>query len=87
MKNEKVLWIRHRGEPQETALGLNFSDQPATLPFPGSPGRWDRLVDSAEARWRGPGSLAPKVLQVEGDLAVTLAPHSLLLFVLTKEDA
>ncbi len=83
---EKVLWVRRFGEGLETAMGLNFSDRPATLTFHGPPGRWEKVLDSSEARWRGPGSQLPPCLQIENDFSLTLGPQSVILFVRRAED-
>ena len=85
-EKEKVLWVRRSGEGLETAMGLNFNDRPASLAFPGPPGRWEKLLDSGEARWLGPGSQLPPSLQAESDLSLTLGPQSVILFARREED-
>lgn len=47
---EKVLWVNYPDEAQETTMGLNFSDQPASLAFPWPPGRWYKFLYSAKQR-------------------------------------
>ncbi len=84
---QKVLWIRVGGDGQETALGMNLSDRPAAVVFPWPTGRWAKLLDSAEARWRGPGSLTPTILQAEEDFGLTLPAESLILLARTEEDS
>jgi len=57
-----------------------------SLDLPWRPGAWDKLLDSAEVRWGGPGSQASPVLQAGEQVSLSLAPHSLVLFV-RREDA
>ncbi len=84
---QQVLWVRVGGDGQETALGLNFSGRPATLVFPWPTGRWAKLLDSAEARWGGPGSLTPAIIQAEPDFNLTLPAQSLILLAHTPEES
>jgi maltooligosyltrehalose trehalohydrolase len=84
-EKEPVLWIGRRGQVQETMMGLNFSDRPLRRAFPRATGLWNRRLDSSEARWGGPGSANPAVLQANKDVSLTLAAHSLILFVRLDE--
>lgn len=84
---QKVLWVRRAGDGPETALGLNFSDRPASLAFPWPTGRWVKLIDSAEARWFGPGSSCPALLQTPTDFSLILPPYSLLLLARLEEES
>ena len=86
-ERQHVLWVRRGGETLETALGLNFSDRPATVAFPWPAERWKKLIDSAETRWRGPGSSSPKILQTDSDFSLILAPQSLILLARTEEES
>lgn len=80
-EKEKALMVRCPGRKAETALLLNFSEKPASLSFSWPGGRWEKVLDSAEARWWGPGSPAPPALQADGEISLTLAPRSIVLFV------
>ena len=79
-EEEKVLMVRCPGREVETAMLLNFGEKPASLSFPWPGRRWEKVLDSAEARWRGPGSLTPRALQADGEISLTLAPQSIVLF-------
>jgi maltooligosyltrehalose trehalohydrolase len=85
-EKEKVLWVRVSFDGLETVMALNFSNRPAMIAFPGPPGRWEKALDSSEARWLGPGSQLPTSLQAESDLSLTLGPESVILFVRRAED-
>lgn len=50
-------------------------------------GRLSKLLDSAETRWRGPGSSCPALLQTASDFNLTLPPHSFILFARTAGDS
>ncbi|MGA8572554.1 MAG: malto-oligosyltrehalose trehalohydrolase [Desulfobaccales bacterium] len=84
-EKEKALLVRCPGRELETALLINFGGKPASLSFSLPGGRWDKVLDSAEARWRGPGSPAPGPLQADGEISVTLAPQSLVLLARREE--
>ena len=83
---QEVLWVRVGDNGRETALGMNFSERPATLAFPWPTGRWAKLIDSAAAVWGGPGSLTPTMLQAEPDFNLTLPAQSLILLARTPEE-
>ncbi len=70
--------IIERFSPEDACVLLfNFGDAPgkAAAPFP--KGRWTRILDSEEARWRGSGRTAAKELVSSGDapVEVLLAPQ------------
>jgi maltooligosyltrehalose trehalohydrolase len=85
-EKEKVLWVRYSGEGLETVMALNFSDRRTAIAIPASPGRWEKAVDSSEARWLGPGSRLPAILQTEIELSLNLGPQSVILFFRRAED-
>jgi len=43
-------------------------------------GRWQKVLDSAEEEWQGKGSQVPAVLDSDGEVTLTLAPTSFVLF-------
>lgn len=73
-----LSWRRWRG-PSQALVAVNFSSRVADLSFNLPPGRWDRLLDSADPEWLGPGRGRPD--SFEGGARVTLNPMSLALFV------
>ncbi len=84
-EGRRVFWVR-MGMDRKIALGMNFDDRAAVAAFPWPTGRWTKVLDSAAARWNGPGSRSPDILPVEADFTVTLAPQSCLLFTCAPED-
>jgi hypothetical protein len=48
------------------------------LPFP--EGRWSKRLDSAEARWEGPGSCLPALFVSKDGVRLVLAAESVSLY-------
>lgn len=86
-ETEKVLLVRRAGGSREVTMVCNFHASSRSLALPWRPGAWDKLLDSAEGRWGGPGSPAPPVLQGGEEVSLTLAPYSLVLFVRREDEA
>lgn len=79
-ESEKSLAVRHWNESAEILTFFNFSDSswPITLLCP--PGRWQKELDSADARWRGPGGSLPASWEPEKGVSAELQPRSLAVF-------
>ncbi len=61
-EGEGVILVR-RGEG--AVVAFNFAEEERTLPLP--EGRWEKILDSADGRWGGPGMgerLAPRSVAV-----------------------
>jgi maltooligosyltrehalose trehalohydrolase len=82
-EEKRLLLLRRWSGDSELAMVFNFGEGriPATLPLPA--GRWLRLLDSADERWRGEGSAVPEHLDSRGEVSLTLAPSSFI--VLSRE--
>jgi len=59
---------------------FNFGDQPAPYSLPAPIGSWNKIVDSAETRWAGPGSDVPIEISQSSELKLTLQPRSFCVF-------
>jgi maltooligosyltrehalose trehalohydrolase len=55
---------------------LHFGDAPVTVPIAAPPGNWNKILDSADAEWLGPGSRVPDSLASSGEIKLSLAQHS-----------
>lgn len=80
---EKVLWVRRWLENDEVLVIYHFGPSPLELTLPVPAGLWQKLLDSAEPKWLGPGSALPEILASSGEASLTLAPQSLVLFART----
>ncbi|MFB3902061.1 MAG: malto-oligosyltrehalose trehalohydrolase [Acidobacteriota bacterium] len=71
--------IRRVEDHQETALILHFGPAARALQL-SLTGRWKKELDSADARWNGPGSQVPDTIQSSGELELRMGATSVLLF-------
>jgi maltooligosyltrehalose trehalohydrolase len=82
---EKSLCVRRWCDGQEVWMILHFGRVPTSLRLPWSMGQWQKLLDSAEARWYGSGSPVGSEVKSDGEVTLTLPPESCLLFSRTTE--
>jgi hypothetical protein len=68
---------------QEVCVVFHFGAAATTVSAPLSPGSWTKRLDSSDPRWQGPGTVLPDRLESSGEVALSLAPQSLVAF--TKE--
>jgi maltooligosyltrehalose trehalohydrolase len=81
---KQVLCFRrwcHGPEAQEVFVVLHFGKSPTSLPLPIAVGQWQKRIDSADARWYGPGGSAPVEPDEDGHGSLRLAPEASVLFV------
>jgi maltooligosyltrehalose trehalohydrolase len=69
----------------ESLVALNFSDRPAEVRVSLASGTWDRVLDSADPRWGGPGTPAPAELTAGSEVRFTLAPHAVAAYALRAD--
>ena len=81
---EEVLVIRRWTAADEATVVFHFDEAPASITIPLPEGRWTKRLDSADNRWQGPGSQVPSEVISDGEVGVTLAPHSFVLLVKQK---
>jgi len=75
----RVLSIRRWYDDQQLVLLAHLGDQSSPVPLELPLGAWQKQLDSAEARWQGPGSAVPAAVSVESTPAVRMAPWSCVL--------
>jgi len=75
----KTLAVRRWAGDDQTLALFNFSDREQSVTVAPSHATWRKLLDSADTRWRGPGSAIPGILP-PGGATVTLPPWSAVLF-------
>jgi maltooligosyltrehalose trehalohydrolase len=81
-ETDKALFVLRRNGPAQAAAVFHFGDVQATLPLSLPGGPWEKVLDSADVRWGGPGGAAPERPDPDGATLCALRPHSFLL--LTK---
>jgi maltooligosyltrehalose trehalohydrolase len=81
---EKALVVLRRNGSAQTAVVFHFGDTQATLPLSLPGGPWEKVLDSSDARWGGPGGAAPEMPDTAADIALRILPKSFILL-LKKE--
>ena len=79
-EKEKVLQVRRWYEGDEALIAANFSDEPRAIVMAGPGGNWHKRLDTADRRWRGPGSTVPSTLSSNGETDLNLYPKSFIVF-------
>jgi maltooligosyltrehalose trehalohydrolase len=77
-EKECALFVLRRDGPARTAAVFHFGNVPASLPLPLPGGRWEKVLDSADVRWGGPGGAAPERTD-PGGIVCALQPRSFIL--------
>lgn len=57
-----------------------FSPTPTRLHAPIAPGNWTRLLASADSDWEGPGTESPTSVDTAGELELSIAPQSFVVY-------
>jgi maltooligosyltrehalose trehalohydrolase len=77
----RTLVVRRWHDNCQAILALCFSNVGVRVSAIAPPGRWAKLLDSADPRWRGPGSPLPAIVPSAGTMELDLPPHSATLLV------
>jgi maltooligosyltrehalose trehalohydrolase len=80
LEEERVLFGRRWAFEEEIVFLAHFSKQSGSVVAPVPQGAWRRILDSAQERWRGPGSRLPDVIESTGRAALAPAPESIALY-------
>ncbi|WP_404783478.1 malto-oligosyltrehalose trehalohydrolase [Altericista sp. CCNU0014] len=75
---EKLIFLHRTSAARQVFYLLNFNDRPATSDVALPPAAWQKILDTADLCWNGPGSSLPETLQPFQTL--TLAPISFALY-------
>lgn len=81
--NDQALWMR-RNSRSLTVACFNFGRRAARLTLPLPAGSWEKMLDSAERKWAGPGSRIPDRLTSSGRADLALKPYSAVAFALLE---
>jgi maltooligosyltrehalose trehalohydrolase len=77
---QRTLLVRRWEGDDQVLVALNFGGESAEVTFALPPGRWRRLLDSADTRWEGGGAAGPGELVSEGRVTLRLAPTALAVY-------
>lgn len=78
MEDKKVIIVERRNGANGVCCIMNFNDKEMSLCLDGFQGRASRILDSADPRWMGQGSVSPEI--IEDKITITLRPFNLLLY-------
>jgi len=79
LEPERTLLVTRLHGDDRTAAICHFGEQPASIPVPLSPGRWETLLDSSDSCWGGVGGIAPGEVRSEGTVTLPVGPRTFLL--------
>ena len=71
-EREKVIFVRRWDEENNNQVFfiLNFNQEDSNIHFRFPEGRWEKVLDSSEKKWAGPGSLIPQSIGTEDEVAI-----------------
>jgi maltooligosyltrehalose trehalohydrolase len=79
-EREKLLWVRRWKDRDQAVMIFNFGNKPAAAVFPFPESRFKKILDSADRCWNGTGNVCPDLLEADGNVSLTMAPSSIVLF-------
>jgi maltooligosyltrehalose trehalohydrolase len=85
MEREKTLIVRRWKGLEEWAMVYHFAKEKSSRAVPLPEGRWRKQLDSADARWLGPGSLIQEEIGSGEEVHLELQPESFLVLKRDKE--
>lgn len=74
-ERDRTLALRRWTETSQALALVNFGRGSAIIRAAAPAGTWRLILDSADARWAGPGAAAPAALQSSGDVEIEIGPH------------
>jgi maltooligosyltrehalose trehalohydrolase len=77
-ETEKLIFVHRRSQDKQVFYVLNFNTQPMTCEVELPLGSWQKILDSADLCWRGPGAILPQTLSPSQSVAI--APSSFALY-------
>jgi len=74
-----TLFVRRWSRTDEVLVIFSFSNQQMTAATPLPAGGWKKILDSADQRWLGPGSLVPEEIASNGRIELPVTPYTVVL--------
>ena len=79
MEQERLIALRRWSSDNQACVVFNYGSAAASIDLPLPQGKWHKAFDSADPRWRGPGSAGPPEFDSNGSLSVSLNGRSFIL--------
>jgi maltooligosyltrehalose trehalohydrolase len=76
--SRRIGCIRRWCDREEAVIVFHIGEEPVQAPVSLAEGRWEKVLDSAEAQWGGPGSAISGTLVSEGEVLMELSPYAFL---------
>ncbi|MCT7962662.1 malto-oligosyltrehalose trehalohydrolase [Laspinema sp. D1] len=70
LKAENLLWVRRWTENSQVFYVINFSTNPVKFEPNVPEGNWQKILDSSEESWKGPGASLPDVIQPQKSISI-----------------
>ncbi|HNU71216.1 MAG TPA: malto-oligosyltrehalose trehalohydrolase [Thermodesulfobacteriota bacterium] len=83
---DQTLMVRRWTGASEALILFHCGDNRVLLNIGFPEGYWEKLIDTSETQWHGPGSLIPEVIQGGEDTELTLSPWSFCVLIQSEED-
>ncbi|HVO67215.1 MAG TPA: malto-oligosyltrehalose trehalohydrolase [Syntrophales bacterium] len=84
-EKSRVLFLRRWTGTEEVAMIFHFGKTPVSLIIPLEDYSWEKVLDSSETRWGGPGLSSCERLD-DGSFSVSLSPKAFVLYSRRKEE-
>jgi len=72
----RAMAVRYWSADRELIVVLHLGAETAVVAAGLPSGTWDKVLDSADPQWGGPGSGLPPRVELSGEVALSLAPYS-----------
>jgi maltooligosyltrehalose trehalohydrolase len=79
-EEEKALLVTRSTDQTHVFMAFNLGDHDVSVNCSAAKGTWEKLVESSDQRWKGPGSILPEALVSEDNIELTLRSKSFCLF-------
>lgn len=79
-ERQNVLFVRRWSGDDEVFMAFHFRDTEDSIALPVPGGRWRRVLDSADERWKGNGTSLPDQLTSDGEVTLGVGSRAFALF-------
>jgi len=80
-EKERILYFHRRDGDNEVAVISSLNRETVSAGIPVPPGRWLKILDSADRHWLGEGSNLTESLESSGEIALAFNPWQLIVFI------